>query len=29
MLSAKEHVNFFEGRATDYAKANVDDSWPE
>lgn len=29
MLSAKEHVNFFEGRATDYAKANVDDTWPE
>lgn len=28
MLSAKEHSNFFEARATDYAKANVDDSWP-
>lgn len=29
MVNAKEHVNFFENRATDYAKANIDDSWPE
>lgn len=28
LLSAREHTNFFEGRATDYAKANVDESWP-
>ena len=28
MLAAKEHANFFEARATDYAKANVDESWP-
>jgi ribonucleoside-diphosphate reductase beta chain len=29
MLSATGHANFFETRATDYSKANVDDSWPE
>ncbi len=29
MISGKEHTNFFENRATDYAKANIDDSWPK
>lgn len=29
MVNAKEHTNFFENRATDYAKGIVDDSWPD
>jgi ribonucleoside-diphosphate reductase beta chain len=28
MINAKEHTNFFENRATDYSKANIDDTWP-
>lgn len=28
MVSGKEHTNFFENTATDYAKAAIDDTWP-
>lgn len=28
MLNAKSHENFFETKATDYSKANIDDTWP-
>ncbi len=28
-VNGKEHVNFFEQRATDYAKGVVDESWPK
>ena len=29
MLNAVEHMNFFEGRATEYSKASTKGSWAE
>jgi ribonucleoside-diphosphate reductase beta chain len=29
MLNAVEHMNFFEGRATEYSKASTKGSWSE
>ena len=29
MLNAVEHMNFFEGRATEYSKASTQGSWTE
>ena len=29
MLNAVEHMNFFEGRATEYSKASTQGSWSE
>ena len=29
MLNAVEHMNFFEGRATEYSKASTQGNWTE
>ena len=29
MLNAVEHMNFFEGRATEYSKASTQGTWSE
>ena len=29
MLNAVEHMNFFEGRATEYSKASTQGTWTE
>ena len=29
MLNAVEHMNFFEGRATEYSKASTQGTWAE
>ena len=29
MLNGIEHMNFFEGRATEYAKASTEGTWDE